>query len=114
MATSFVVNWTVGTNEDLRETFWWRDSAGTGINITGATMALSAVNDNGDEVMEASTTDGRITLTVPATGYFRILIPQSVIGALALGVYRYDLLMTLSGEKTRFMYGTIAVVKGFA
>lgn len=114
MATTFQVNFTVGTNEDLRHSFQLKDTAGTGIDITGATMALEAVNDNGDSIFVASTADSRITLTTPATGYFKLNVPQSVIGAVAVGTYKFDLVMTLSGEKTRLMFGTVNVVEGYA
>lgn len=114
MATTYNVNFTVGTNEDLNHRFQLKDTAGAGIDITGASMALSAVNDNEDEVFSASTGDARITLTAPATGFFKLLVPQSVIGALAPGAYRFDLVMTLSGEATRLMFGTVNVVKGYA
>lgn len=114
MLTAYNINFTVGTNEDLNRRFRLKDMAGDGFNIAGAVLEMSAVDDNEIEVFAAGTVDGRITLTAPATGYFKILVPQSVIGAVAPGTYNFDLLMTLSGEKSRLMFGTVNIVEGYA
>ncbi len=85
---------------------WFRtwkltDPAGVAINLTGATARLHVRDADDVKVMEASTVDGRITIT-PLTGQIDLVMPHSVT-ALAEGKYQFNLEVT-HADNTRRTY----------
>ncbi len=88
----------------------FEDSTGTGIDITGYTFQMQVRKRvGGTLVLEASTSNGRITITTALDGEFDIDIPSSVTDLLAAATYKYDLEYTIGGEVTRLMEGDIEV-----
>ena len=89
----------------------WTNPDGTPINITGASakMQVRATKTSSNVILEASTTNGRITLGGSA-GTVIFNIPASVTSLLSVGQYVYDLNITdSSGNITRLLEGAFFV-----
>ena len=75
------------------------DAAGNAIDLTGAAARLHVRDAAGAVVIDASTADGRLTLT-PASGRIDLLVPHAATG-IAPGSYRFDLEVTHAGGLRR-------------
>ncbi len=77
------------------------DADGVAINLTGATARLHVRDADDVKVMEASTEDGRLTIT-PLTGEINLVMPYSVT-SLTAGKYQFNLEVT-HADGTRRTY----------
>jgi len=87
-----------------------KDAAGNPIDLTGSSARLQVRDATGAEVIAASTTDGRLTLT-PASGRIDMLVPYAATG-IAPGTYRFDLEVThASGLRRTYEQDTLVVLE---
>jgi hypothetical protein len=112
MATLYRVNFQAATNEDLRQAFALTDSAGTAVNLTGASLRMALDAPDGSSPLELSTTNGRIVLADAGQGQFDLRLPTAELRTLAPGVYRHDLVLTLAGRAQRIWDGTLTLAEG--
>jgi hypothetical protein len=82
-------------------------TSGIPLDITGAEIIMQLRKAPGSPVVLERSTDGlSITLTEPTVGKFTI---NKMIIDLTTGVYRYDVQMTLAGDKTTLLKGTFEI-----
>lgn len=116
MTAVYRVNFQSANNEDLRHAFALTDSVGTSVNLTGATLqmdlvALASVGA-GSAPVAASISNGRIALVSPTDGQFELVLPAALMRTMTPGVYRHDLLLTLTGRVQRVWEGTLTLSQG--
>ena len=105
------VNITVTNDADFYRAFQYvMSSAGTPIDITGASMEMMLRRHAADAeaLLRLGTDSGEIVLTDPANGLFTVMIRQDTLERLGLGSYDQSLIMTLGGFKTKIWSGTLA------
>jgi hypothetical protein len=105
-------NWSVEQGSTEVRTMTWKDSGGTGIDITGYTIEMHVRKGEEDEdtLLELATGGSGIVLTTPASGIFTVTITATQTAALPAGAWVYDLEMDDgSGVKTRLIEGTFTV-----
>jgi hypothetical protein len=116
MATFYRVNFQTATNEDFRQAFALTDSDGNPVDLTGGSLKITfdglANTHRGTAALEASTANGRIVLANAGLGQFEINVPTAVLHTIPPGVYRHDLLLTLSGRVKRVWEGTLTLAEG--
>lgn len=112
MSAYYRVDFQASNNEDLRQGFVLTDSAGTPLDITGAALRFGLETSAGRDVLEASTLNGRITVSDAPAGRFDLAIPAAVMATLAEGAYRHDLLLEASGSVRRVWTGTLTLGQG--
>jgi hypothetical protein len=114
MTAFYRVNFQTANNEDLRHAFALTDSNGTSVDLTGAAlqMDLVAVAGFGGAPVVASTGNGRIALVSAAEGHFELGLPAALMRTMTPGVYRHDLLLTLTGRVQRVWEGTLTLSQG--
>lgn len=112
MPTFYRVNLAMANNEDLRQGFALADQTGSPIDLTGALLKLRLESSNGVDALEASTTNGHITLTEPDLGRFEIAVPAAAMRALPTGVYRHDLLLLTGVRQLRVWEGALTLNDG--
>jgi hypothetical protein len=105
-------NWSVSQKEDIAESFRLTDDQKPPqpFDLTGAVMVFKA--KQGATVIEASTTNGRITIDDAAAGEWSILIPKSVLAGSPAGNYTHDLLITTGGVTSEFWIGSLTLRPG--
>lgn len=87
-----------------------KDASGAPLDLTGATARLHVRDAEGAKVMEASTSDGRLTLQ-PSLGRVDLLMPKEATG-IAPGSYRFDLELTFpSGIRRTYEQATLIVLE---
>ena len=88
----------------------WQDSAGTAIDLTGYTAALT-VRDSADSII--GLTGSGISATITAnTGTIAFTITDQAAAALPIGVHRYDVWTTSSGGYDYpLLYGSFTVIE---
>jgi hypothetical protein len=86
-----------------------KDSSNTAINLTGATVTSQIKSAPGGTLLASF----GVAIPSPATGVINFSLASSVTGGLATtwgaSYYRYDVLMTKSGVKTRLLEGNVEV-----
>ena len=89
----------------------YEDAAHNPIHITGLTIQMQVRECPGTTVLiEASTTNGKITITNGAAGQFEIDIKASEMDDLGSKNYLYDvILITDANNITRFLEGSFNV-----
>jgi hypothetical protein len=102
---------TIDQGADWVINFTYQDSAGAAINLTGYTAALQLRSEAASTtaVLSLSSPSSGITIT-GATGLVAVRATAAQTGAIAGGVYVYDLEITSStGVVTRLVQGQINV-----
>lgn len=113
MVAHYNVNFSAANNEDLRQPFRLTDEADVPSDLTGATLSMSFEDANLNDVLAASTANGRIVITAPLTGDFEVRIPAAVLAPIRSGVYAHDLVWTsAAGVVRRVWRGTLALDRG--
>ena len=85
-----------------------QDAAGSPIDLTGASARLQVRDQDGALVIEASTSNGRMTIT-PAQGRIDMAVPYTAT-QITPGAYRFDLEVThASGVRRTYRSGTLIV-----
>jgi len=113
MSACYRVTFKAATNADLRQGFQVTDDDGAPIDLTGADLRMDVEERPGVDVLEASSANGMIAVTAPATGHFELAVPAAVMGGLAPGVYQHDLVATLAnGHVHRIWAGTLTLARG--
>lgn len=112
MSAYYRVTFQAANNEDLRQAFVLTDEAGAAIDLDGATLRMGLQDLSGNDQLDASTSNGRIAIGDAAQGRFELAIPAAVMGTLKAGVYRHDLLLSVSGTTRRVWAGTLEVSQG--
>jgi hypothetical protein len=105
-----VVNITVENDADFYRVFQYvMASAGTPINITGASMEMMLRRhaEDAEALLRLATDTGEIVITDPANGLFSVTIRQDVLERLGLGSFDQSNIMTLAGYKTKIWSGTL-------
>jgi len=90
---------------------------GEPIDLTGASFELAIGDQNSkSNLLEASTTDGRITTNTPATdGVFTVLVPKAAMKVLEADQYDIGVIVTLaSGRSYQLIKAVLAVNEGVA
>lgn len=100
------VNFTIDQGTTFRKSFWWKDSTGTAIPLTGYTAVASLKNKSGgSDHLDLSTTNGGITLNA-TPGQIDFHIPASGTATLVGSRYEYNLDITApSGDSKRLFRG---------
>jgi len=88
-----------------------RDSAGTKINVTGATATWKLAKE-ADATADLSLSVGSgITLTTPAQGLITIAVTAAQADALAAGTYVHECKLTVGGVTYRPFWGDTIVTE---
>ncbi len=85
-----------------------KDDGGNPVDLSGVTARLHVRDAAGNKVAEASTTDGRMTITA-AQGRIDMTIPAAAM-AISPGVYRFDTEITTAGGEVRTIEQATLVV----
>lgn len=103
---------TIYQGATFNRVFTWRvGNPATNVNLTGyaARMQLRSKPDSGTVILEATTSNGRITLG-GAAGTITLTIPADVTEDLAPNQYAYDIeMVAFDGEVTRLLDGFVTV-----
>lgn len=113
--TFYKVNFSLATNEDLRQVFALSDSSGTPLDLSNASLRMSLEPSFSDEdalVLSSETTG--VTIVEAEGGVFEVSAPASTIASLAPGVYHHDLLLSIDGRELRIWEGTLHLEKGIS
>jgi hypothetical protein len=106
-------NWSVEQGSKEVRTMTWKDSGGTGIDITGYLIRMMVRKGEEDEdtiLSLDSDAIGGIVLTTPGSGIFTVTITATQTAALPDGAWVYDLEMDdQAGDVTRLIEGTFTV-----
>jgi len=95
------------------ESYQLKDSSGTGINITGASLKMTIARPDGT-ALHTLTVGSGITVTSASTGAFSAVLTKAQTGALS-GPAIYDLIIEYSGGTVqRLMQGPVSVVPGLS
>ena len=97
-------NLAIDIRTDWLQLFVHKDAAGDPTNIAGWTFACEIRNTAGTLI---ATPTGAIVTAV--AGIYSLALDVAVTSALAVGVYNYDVLVTISGEISKLQYGQIQV-----
>lgn len=105
-------NMCIRQGETFSRVITWK-SAGVLVNLTGYTAKMQVRRGSGQTVVsELSTTNGRISLGGSA-GTITLTIAATDTDDIAIGTYKYDLLLTSSGGVvTNLLEGEFKVVSG--
>mgnify|MGYP000918996071 CR=1 FL=1 len=112
MSAFYRVSFTSANNEDLRQAFALASEAGSPVDLTGASLRMGLADLSGAARLEASTGNGRVTITNAANGSFELLIPASLMGTLPEGIYRHDMVLAMAGRTQRIWTGTLSLAQG--
>ena len=113
MAAHYRVDLRAANNEDLRQAFALSDQTPAPLDLTGASLRMTAELLSDWTTFEISTGNGRITLANAAAGQFEISVPAAVMRTLSPGSYRHDLLLTMaSGAVHRVWSGALTLERG--
>lgn len=103
---------TTGRNEDFIRAYQMKAN-GTPSDITGASIRMMVRDAAGNTLADASTSNGKITITAAATGNWQVRIPLATVAAMNVGVHTYDVVITYaSTEVKRILIGSFNVVPG--
>lgn len=92
-------------------TIEWRAAAGAAVDVTGATAAeVDIVSDAGTVLATMSLANGGVA--VAAGGLITLAMSAATTAGLAVGVHRWELLITLAAGATSLLAGTVEVVAG--
>lgn len=87
-----------------------KDASGAAVDLTGASARLHVRDALGVIQMQASTTDGRLTLQ-PTAGRIDLVMPKEVT-AIPPANYRYDLEVTFpTGVRTTYEQATLVILE---
>jgi hypothetical protein len=112
MTALYRVDFTAANNADLRQGFALTDTAGTAIDLTGASLAVAFEREPNTPVLQATLANGRIVMTNAAQGRFELAIPAAVLAILSPALYQHDLLLTRAGRIDRLWSGTLRLDDG--
>ena len=113
MTALYRVNLQTANNEDLRQVFVLTDTSAQAIDLTGATLAMDIESFDGNDVLEATTANGRIVVVDAPAGRFELAVPAAAMRALPAGSYQHDLLLTLAGGRVhRVWAGSLTLARG--
>ena len=87
----------------------WKDEDGP-INLNGYTAKMQARDKTNTLVIELNTSNGRIALG-GAAGTIQFTISATDTSNLPVGMYEYDLFMTVGSTVTKLLEGDFVVVK---
>lgn len=107
----------IGTLESVSNREQWvddgtvRDADGVLIDLSGATIVMAMQDrESKRRVLEASTTNGIITIT--GTGQFRWTIPITTMRTINPETYDVGIVVTISDVPTQLFKGTVAILDG--
>jgi hypothetical protein len=113
MAALYRINFQTANNEDLRQAFVMTDSAQAPFDLTGASLRMDLDAFNGTDVLEATTSNGRIVIHNAAAGQFELAVPAATMRTVPPGSYQHDLLLTFAdGRVHRVWTGTLTLSPG--
>ena len=89
-------------------------STGAAVDITGATITIGLKrSDQSQCILTGSTSNGRVTLTTPASGIFAVSFPASDMKSLTPGEYDCGIVMVLpNGDEQQLLAASLPVVDG--
>jgi hypothetical protein len=101
----------LSNREDYIESFTAYDEDGVAINLTTATIVFAVVEKNGgSEVLSASTTDGKITVS---TTVATITIPKAEVADIDPKDYNVGCTILLNSVTKQFFIGTMQIYDGY-
>lgn len=110
---SIVLNAAATNTADWKTQFQFNDSdTGSLIDFTGATIEIDVKDFDGCRRIQASTSNGLIT--IQSTGIFELDIPASTMECLCPGTYQIGGVYLLNGETISLFTGSLAVISGVA
>jgi hypothetical protein len=113
MSAYYKIDFTASTNADLRQAFAARDANDAPINLNGAELKMDIEDASNNDVLEISSSNGRINITDATAGEFELIIPAADMGTLSAGVYNHDLILTLANNHIhRIWKGTLDLHRG--
>ena len=112
MSAYYRVDFQVSNTEDLRQQFELTDTAGTPVDLTGASLRMDIASMSGADALQASSANGRIAISDAAAGRFEVAIPAADVRGLLPGTYRHDLLLSHADSVRRVWSGTISLSQG--
>lgn len=86
------------------------DDNGDLIDLTGSTITITVKDEDGCQVLNASTTDGSIVIV--STGLAEFTFPRSSMTNLRADAYEVGGTLERGGETMQFLIGTVPVVDG--
>ncbi|NVN99298.1 MAG: hypothetical protein HXX17_08240 [Geobacteraceae bacterium] len=99
----------------LQQTFYWTDSAGAAVNLTGYTaqmMVKANYADSGAVALLTLTSAGGTIVLTAGTGKIDLLVPPATTQALTFTKAIYDLELTSAGGVvTRLVQGNVFLSK---
>ncbi len=112
MAAFYQVNIQMANNEELRQNFALADDLDAPVDLTGAVLRMDIENLDGNSLISLSTGNGSISILNAALGQFEIFVPASQMATYNAGVYRHDLLLSLTSHVQRVWEGTLTLSQG--
>jgi hypothetical protein len=88
------------------------NDTGAAVDFSAATIMFVVKDENGSQVLSASTTDGKITL--PSSTVVMISFTASQLSALCPGSYKVGCVYKIGTTITQLFVGTVAVYDGVA
>jgi hypothetical protein len=100
-------------NADWKTQFQFNDAdSGDLIDFTDATIEVEVRDADGCQRVEASTTNGLITIV--STGIFELDVPATTMETLCAGTYQIGGVYSLNDETISLFTGSLAVISGVA
>lgn len=110
---SIVLNSSATNNADWKTQFQFTDAdTGALVDFTGATIEIEVRDYDGCLQVEATTTNGLITII--STGIFELDVPATTMETLCPGMYQVGGVYSLNGETISLFTGTINITSGVA
>lgn len=101
------------TNADFDAAFSFQSADGTPLNLTGASVRMDVRKAPGaaDAVLSLWPGAG-IDLSEAATGRVKISVPHATMGAIAPGVYAFDMIRIIGAARSLLCAGSITIREG--
>lgn len=113
--TPYIVNFKkVRRNVDFYHVFAFKSNSTTALNISAATFFLRVLPKTGapTEVLDIALGTGLSFVTDGTDGKLKLLVEHTVMEAIPLGSYKYDLVMVRSTISEVIVEGSIKIVDG--
>lgn len=102
-------NITIDAQSDFSRTFAVEEPAGTPVDITGYSFTAQIR----EHFTQSEHTDFTTSIVDASQGLFKIVLTDTVTGAMSPGKQYYDIVMTSNtGEKTRLLQGDANIAWG--
>jgi hypothetical protein len=109
-----VCNITLENDADFYRSFAYQNADGTPIDITGASFVMKLRRNAGDAIalLEIGSATGEISISDAANGLFTIMLRQTVLVEMGLGVYDQSLIIDLNDILIPIWSGNLTINAG--